>query len=238
MLLSYKKLVTASSSLPGHEPALAVNENIRDYWSAASGAKGEWLQVDLGGVCTAYAVQINFAEEGCDQYGREGEPLRHRYVLESSLDGHAWSQIVDKRSNEEDVPHDYVEFAAPLRARYFRIINEHMPAAGKFAISGLRLFGKGGGSAPASVSTVDAALIPDDLLSASLTWKPIAGAMGYNVRWGIAPDKLYDSWLVYERTELTLRALNKGSKYWMRVDAFNENGVTTGTPIMVKPTAR
>ena len=64
MLLSYKKPVTASTALSGHEPALAVNENIRDYWSAASGAPGEWLQVDLGNLGTVHAVQINFAEEG------------------------------------------------------------------------------------------------------------------------------------------------------------------------------
>ena len=228
MLLSYKKPVTASSSLPGHASTLAVNENIRDYWSAASGAPGEWLQVDLGSVCTVQAVQINFAEEGCAQYAREGEPLRHRYLLESSADGRVWSSAVDKRLNEADVPHDYVEWARPLTARFFRITNEQTPAAGKFAISGLRIFGKGTGPTPGAVTAVDAVMAKDDPLTATLAWNAVPGAMGYNVRWGIAPNKLYHSWLVYERNELTLRALNKGNNYWVRVDAFNENGVTTG----------
>ena len=153
------------------------------------------------------------------------------------MDGRVWLPAVDKRSSETDVPHDYVEFAGPVRARFFRITNEHTPAGGKFAISGLRIFGKGAGNAPAAVPTVNAVIAPDDSRTAALAWQPVPGAMGYNVRWGIAPNKLYHSWLVYERTELALRSLNKGVKYWVRVDAFNENGVTNGVTVAMSSPA-
>jgi hypothetical protein len=45
------------------------------------------------------------------------------------------------------VPHDYVELAVPVKARYIKLENLHMPT-GKFAISGLRVFGKGSGTVP------------------------------------------------------------------------------------------
>ena len=44
--------------------------------------------------------------------------------------------LVDKSNNKTDVPHDYVELAKPVQARYIKLENIHMPT-GKFAISGL-----------------------------------------------------------------------------------------------------
>jgi hypothetical protein len=54
----------------------------------------------------------------------------------------------------------------------------------------------------------------------------VEGAQGYNVRWGIAPDKLYSSWLLYDKSELDLRCLVKGQEYFVQVEAFNENGIS------------
>ena len=65
-------------------------------------------------------------------------------------------------------------------------------------------------------------------MTAKLSWQAIEGASGYNVRWGIAPDKLYSSWMVYAQSELEIGALTDGTEYWVAVDAFNENGVTEG----------
>src|SRR3569833_236794 len=48
MLLSYDKAATASSSLEQFSPQEAFDEDIRTWWSAASGNPGEWLQLDLG----------------------------------------------------------------------------------------------------------------------------------------------------------------------------------------------
>lgn len=59
-------------------------------------------------------------------------------------------------------------------------------------------------------------------------WKHIDSAQGCNVRYGIAPDKLYQSWLVYDADEVKLCTLMKGAAYYVRVDSFNENGITEG----------
>ena len=55
MLLSYNKKVTASS---GANPKLAVNEDIRDWWSADTAEPGEWLCVDLGKCEDVRATQV------------------------------------------------------------------------------------------------------------------------------------------------------------------------------------
>ena len=99
MLLSRGANASASSALDAHPCAHAVDEDVRSYWSAATGDAGEWLQVDLGVQCTLNALQINFAEHACDQYEHEGEALRHQYVLEASDDGATWRTIGDARED-------------------------------------------------------------------------------------------------------------------------------------------
>jgi hypothetical protein len=66
----------------------------------------------------------------------------------------------------------------------------------------------------------------DNGKSVDLRWDAAEGAQGYNVRWGIAPDKLYSSWLLYDDNELTLRCLVKGQEYYIQVEAFNANGIS------------
>ena len=58
--------------------------------------------------------------------------------------------MVDKSNNKTDVPHDYVELEKPVVTRFIKLENIHM-ADGKFAISGLRVFGNGKGSKPDTV---------------------------------------------------------------------------------------
>ncbi|HXL56979.1 MAG TPA: family 43 glycosylhydrolase, partial [Chitinophagaceae bacterium] len=66
MLLNYNKPVVVSSTLGDYEPNYAVDENIKTYWSAATGNKGEWLQSDFGNICTVRAIQINYADQDVD----------------------------------------------------------------------------------------------------------------------------------------------------------------------------
>ncbi|MGI8638271.1 MAG: family 43 glycosylhydrolase, partial [Segetibacter sp.] len=66
MMLSYKKTAEASSSIDSHPTNFAFDENVRDYWSAQTGNKGEWLSVDLGSLCTINAVQTNFDENNIE----------------------------------------------------------------------------------------------------------------------------------------------------------------------------
>ena len=53
----------------------------------------------------------------------------------------------------------------------------------------------------------------------------------------MAPEKLYRSWLVYDRNELMVPSLNESEDAWFSVDTFNENGVTKGTPVRAATTA-
>ena len=52
--------------------------------------------------------------------------------------------------------------------------------------------------------------------------------VGYNILFGSAPDKLYHNYMVFESGEKRIGALIKDRKYFVRVDAFNENGITEG----------
>ena len=54
------------------------------------------------------------------------------------------------------------------------------------------------------------------------------GAVGHNILWGHAPDKLYHSYMVLGANEKNIGALMKSEPVYVRVDAFNENGVTEG----------
>ena len=54
------------------------------------------------------------------------------------------------------------------------------------------------------------------------------------MRYGIAPNKLYQSWLVYDADEVTLSTLMAGQTYYVCVDSFNENGITTGKIIKME----
>ena len=67
--------------------------------------------------------------------------------------------------------------------------------------------------------------------SFQLHWAPSDGATGYNVRYGIAPEKLYSSFLVYENSNVILSSLTKGQTYYAAVDAFNESGITEGKTV-------
>ena len=64
-------------------------------------------------------------------------------------------------------------------------------------------------------------------MNIQIRWPAAQGAARYNVRFGIAPDKLYGSWQT-EKTELNLSFINKGEHYWAAIDSINENGVTAG----------
>ncbi|MEU1272623.1 fibronectin type III domain-containing protein [Streptomyces sp. NPDC005799] len=69
--------------------------------------------------------------------------------------------------------------------------------------------------------------------TAGIEWDAATGAIGYNIRYGRHPEKLYHSWLVYERTSLDLPSLNAGAEYWVAVDAFGEGGIATGETVPV-----
>lgn len=151
--------------------------------------------------------------------------LRTRYLLEGSADGSEWSVLADKRQAETNLPHDYLELGG-VKLRYLRVTAEKLPYDEPFALSGLRVFGRGTCAAPAPVNTAQSERL--NPMTARLRWEASGGAIGYNIRYGIAPDKLYLSHMVYEQNEVLLTMLNAGQAYYAAVDAFGEGGVTEG----------
>jgi alpha-L-rhamnosidase len=226
MLLSYKKPVEVSSALDGYEKGNVVDEDIRTCWSAASGEKGEWLTIDLKDKMNVHAVQVNLADIDTKILGRSDE-VYAQYTVEYSLDKKRWKLLADKRENKDDLPHGYSELPSPVKARYIRITN-HRTTDRKFTLSGLRVFGWGNGNKPEKVKTFSVQRNTSDGCVVSLSWDYNPHATGYNVRYGIAPDKLYLNYIVYDINDLNINSLNALKDYYFTIDAFNENGITTG----------
>lgn len=226
-VLSTGKACTASSTLKGHDPALASDENVRTWWSAQTGNKGEWFQMDVGKACTINAVQVNFAEQDC-----QNQPLADdytQYQLLVSTDGQTWTTVIDKSANTTAVPHDYVAFDQPLTARYLKVVNVHVAKDGKFALRDLRVFGNGGGTPPPQVSGLTVTRL-EDARNVTFTWNPAPGADGYVIHYGVAPDALHLN-LQFQgggSSKLTVSCLNRDVKYYYRIDDYNDSGVTVG----------
>jgi hypothetical protein len=242
MLLSYGKPVTASSYAEGaarkaegfsdanrpvvsldFKPGNITDENCKTYWLARNNDDKEWICIDMEGEYDVHALQINFFDHEAMLYGRP-DGLRQRYVVEGSLDGMKWFVLEDRTDSDIDAPNAYIQLQEPVKSRYVRYRNI-MVSAPYLAVSDIRVFGKGDGEVPAAVTGLTAERF-DVGKSARLSWSAVEGAQGYNVRWGIAPDKLYSSWLLYDKAELDLRCLVKGQEYFVQVEAFNENGIS------------
>ena len=129
------------------------------------------------------------------------------------------------------VPNAYIELSAPTRARFVRYEHIHVGAA-NLAVSDIRVFGNGDWLPPGDAGGLTARRDRDER-NAIITWQPVPGAVGYNVRWGISPSKLYQTYQRFadQGTTLELRALTVGQPYWVAIESFDENGVSTLAPL-------
>ncbi len=240
MLLSYGKTAQASSNSAADTLAKVFDENIKTYWSSGSRSSGQWITVDLGTECTINAIQVNFYKSGEDRPEcRTGTNVYHQYIVEVSNDGgSSWRMIIDKSANTKDVPHDYVPLPEPVTGRHVKLTSLFMPADGMFCLSDLRVFGTAGGAAPQPVTEFVVNRSSADPRDVTISWTPVSDAVGYVIRWGIAPGKLYnnfqvmhdqDNFQISNGSECTLWYLSKGITYYFTIDVFNENGITRGT---------
>ena len=230
MLLSYNKPVEVSSSFNDHQKENCVDENIKTSWSALSGRKGEWLMIDLEEEKDVHALQINFADVDTKIFGRP-QDIYYQYLIEYSNDKKNWTVLIDKTNNIQDAPHDYIELDSSVKGRYIRITNYKVPD-GKFAISGFRVFGFGNGKKPDIVDQLTVKRNPDDGCVVDLKWNKNPKAIGYNIRYGTNPEKLYLNYQVYDCDSLSIRSLNSKQDYYFTIDAFNENGITMGEDVL------
>ncbi|HRH35325.1 MAG TPA: family 43 glycosylhydrolase [Catalimonadaceae bacterium] len=224
MLLNYNKPVTVSSTHGAFQPNLAVDENIKTYWSAASGNKGEWISTDLGAISNVHAIQINYADQDAEFMGKTTGKF-HQYKVYESVDGKNWNLLVDKSRNQTDVPHEYLELEKPVSTRFLKLENLHMPT-GKFALSGLRVFGLGTGAKPDSVQNFIVLRTEKDKRSAWIKWTAVDNAYAYNIYVGTEPDKLYNCIMVHSANEYWFKAMDKEIPFYFTIEAINENGVS------------
>lgn len=235
MLLSYGRTAAGSSTASGFPMANAFDENIKTWWSAATANRGEWLRVDLGRVAEVAAIQTNFAEHRANYGGKRSTSFSHKFRIEGALmpDG-PWTLLVDKSGNTRDVPHDYSVLDSVTPARYVRITNEGpMPGGGTFAIRDFRVFGVGDCGKPPVVTGLTVARSSTNPRMARVGWNEIGDAEGYVIRYGIAPDKLYNHFQMLGRnkTSYDVRTLNVGVKYFFTVDAYSGCGISKGQVI-------
>ena len=223
MLLNYNKPVLVSSTFGTYNANIAVDENIKTYWCASTGNSGEWIQSDLGSVCSVKAIQINYGDQDAEFLGKS-LGVYHQYRIFESKDGRKWNLLVDKSANTTDVPHDYIELPKTVQTRFLKLENIHMPT-GKFCISGFRIFGLGSGEKPPAVEGFTVLRTEKDKRSAWLKWYQADNAYAYNIYTGIAADKLYNCIMVYNSNEYWFKAMDKEKPYFFAIEALNENGV-------------
>ncbi len=229
MLLSHKKRVEVSSTQEGFYGGNAVDENFLTYWSAESGDPDEYLIVDLGKQCDIYALQVNFEMHDVNIDFSRGfrwasdNPLDQyqSFTIHHSNDMENWTELIDKSNSPVDDKHHYTELHEPAKARYVKVTNVFTPDEGKFAIKDFRIFGNPDNAKFSKVEHLTVYRDSEDRRNASLLWEPVSGADGYIIRYGIEPNKLYNSYMVYDDYSLKIHSLNRDEEYYFEVEAFD-----------------
>lgn len=228
MLLSYGKPCWTFPEV-GNK-SLAFDEDIKTFWTAGDALRDRFIAVDLLEPCTIRAVQINYADDQAKVFGKQlGK--HHRYQVYVSDDKQEWDLLIDKSKCDKEVPHDYVELDKPVKARYLKLVNIEMPT-GNFAISDLRVFGQASGAKPAAVKDFSVARDQSDRRNITFKWQAVPGAYAYNIRFGVAPDKLYNSMLIYDRTDYQLHSLNVDASYYFQIESVNRVGVSDKSQVV------
>ncbi len=222
MLLSLGKKVEVSSTDSIYSASNLTDESMRTYWAARSGEPGEWLSIDLGKEMTVKAIQLNYYDYKTVQHNRAND-IYYQYRIYASNDSENWELVVDKSDNDRDCPHDYVELQSDLRTRYLKLENVHVPS-GNFCLSEFRVFGNSNGEKPSNVKRLKVARDKDDNRNALIEWQPSERAYGYNIYYGIAPDKLYNAITVYDGCSYDMRGLDRDTDYYFTIEALGEAG--------------
>ena len=230
MLLSYRKPATASSTIGEFAPNRVTDENPQTFWLASSKNPGENLTIDLGAAKSVRAVQVNYTDYKSGRFA-DAPDIYTEFELQHSVDGQTWQPLARPDGPRRDRPNAYIELPQPVRTRFVRFIHGHIGGA-NLAISDLRVFGNADGRAPSQPSMV-VGQRHQDQRDATIRWAKVPGAVGYNIRFGIRPDRLtltHQLWADELGSGATLqkelRSLNVGVPYYVAVEAFNETGVS------------
>ena len=230
MLLSYRKPVTASSTMGEFAANRVTDEDPRTFWVAAQNRSGETLTLDLGAPKAVRALQVNYADYKSGRFA-DAPDIYTEFQMQLSLDGQSWQPLARPDGPRRDRPNANIELPQPVRTRFIRYVHGHVGAK-NLAVSDIRVFGNADGRAPAVPGRLDAQRHQDQR-DATIRWAKVPGAVGYNIRFGIKPDRLTQTHQLWadelgDAATLTkeLKSLNVGVPYWVAVEAFNEAGVS------------
>ena len=133
--------------------------------------------------------------------------------------------IEDKSAAETDLSHDLIVREEGFAARYLRLSDMALPYGQNPCVSGLRVFGLGEGEKPACPRYHAERIEALDML---VDIADQEDALGWNILFGANPEKLYHSYMVFAPGPRRVGALIEGREYYVRIDAFNESGITEG----------
>ncbi len=226
MLLSYKKPVDASSVFDTFKTSNLTDENPRSFWVAKENKNGEWIKIDLQNQYEIRAIQIHFVDYKSNLFDNDTSKVFTQYKFFVSKNGFDWINVVDLSNLKQDRPNGYFELTKPIIARYIKYENIYMPTP-NLAISDIRVFGKGFGEIPNTPKNLKV-IRHKDKRNSTITWAKENNVVGYNLLWGIAKDKLYQTfqWFNDKEPKIELRALTIGQDYYFAIESFNENGVS------------
>jgi len=91
-------------------PERVLDDNYATRWVAANGAKGAWIQLDLGEV-TSIARQLIRPEYAWKPY---------RFTAQASTDGNSWQTLAD--FTKQPASGSPIEIAKSVTARYLRLV--------------------------------------------------------------------------------------------------------------------
>ena len=225
MLLSYKKPVEVSSTKEGFPPSNLTDENPRTFWVAQTNNSKQWIIVDLKKLCTVNAIQINYTDYKNNIF-KSDSTVYTQFKIYSSEDKNTWQLISDLTKEKHDRPNAYLELQTPIKARYIKYQHVYTPSV-NLAISDFRIFGNSNESIPDTPQNIFVNR-DSDRRNVLIKWNPVRDVVGYNIIWGIRPDKLYETYQVFadQETTLEIRALTVDQDYYFAIESFNEGGVS------------
>ena len=153
--------------------------------------------------------------------------------MEGSIDGKEYFTICDKRKVQTDLPHDFINLEEGVKVRFIRCTITELPFNQIPSISAFRVFGLSDGEKPTEASDIKTAF--NGKLDVDVSWDTDNDTVGHTVIWGHKPDKLYHSIMVYGKSQCHIAALNANQPCYLRIDSFNESGITHGKSQKICP---
>ncbi|HWK05042.1 MAG TPA: glycoside hydrolase family 2 TIM barrel-domain containing protein [Puia sp.] len=128
---TFNKPTHPSSELEGHSGRLANDQDTGTWWSAKTGAIGEWLTIDLENTVTITAIKLFFPKAG-----------NYRYKLQVTADGDNWVDVSDQSNTISTEVKRTHNAPAGTTGRSVRILFAGLPEGEKAAVAEMEVFGE------------------------------------------------------------------------------------------------